>query len=383
MNCLPMLFKKTSTGATQTWEIMWEGAKLWTRFGQQGGKIQETVPTICLGKNIGRSNETTPEEQAGLEAQAQWEKKLRNSGYVQSLDAAHEGAVDASVQGEVWPMLATKYRDRADKLQWPVAAQRKLNGHRCIAIVDEQGRATLWSRKRQPILSMPHIVKALEALGYPDIRFDGELFDSAFVAQHGLEALSHVVRSSKPVEGHEQIRYHIYDAPLEQTSFRKRLLYRDAILRHRPQPELVAVETLEMPDHDAAMAWLEQMMDEEAAEGIMLRNWAGLYKFHPTGRSDDLQKLKGVGNKYDDAEFKVVGVKQGKKGKMVGKAIFECVTDKGVTFEAKMKGNLDALKEYWEHPERAIGRTLTVQFVGWSKKGKPWFPVALNFRDEL
>ena len=39
-------------------------------------------PTICKGKNIGRSNETSPEQQAEAEAQAKWDKK-RKDGYTQ------------------------------------------------------------------------------------------------------------------------------------------------------------------------------------------------------------------------------------------------------------------------------------------------------------
>jgi len=376
MNQLPTLFKLTSTGAKQQWEVLVDGNLIATKYGQVGGTITHSAWTSCIGKQ-GR----TDKQQAEFEAKALWTKKLKSSGYVQSPESAKAGATDASVLGGEWPMLSAKYREKAAKIKWPVASQRKLNGHRCIAIV-EQFKCTLWSRKRNQILSMPHIVKAIEALGISDAKFDGELFCAKLVEEKGLEALSHLVRSGGPVAGHEVIEYHIFDIPVAGATFRERLAVLGSLIR-APRLPLVLEETIELQDHDAALAWLEERMDEDGAEGIMLRNWDGLYKFSPTGRSDDLQKLKGVGNKYDDAEFVVVGVKEGKKGKMVGKAIFECITDAGVKFNAKMKGDLGKLKAYWEHPDRAIGRRVTVQFIGWSKKGKPWFPVVLQFHAPL
>ena len=84
MTELPRLYKITKTGATQICEISYDGPTFSVRWGQLEGKIQ-TKATPCTGKNIGRSNETTPEFQAMLEATAKHKKKI-DSGYSISLE---------------------------------------------------------------------------------------------------------------------------------------------------------------------------------------------------------------------------------------------------------------------------------------------------------
>lgn len=112
---LPTLYKKTATGADQEWTIWTEGNVIVTRWGQVGGAIQETRDVIETGKNIGRSNETTPEQQAVAEAQSQWEKKLKK-GYVQNLEDARAGKVDSIIEGGITPMLAEKFDEQEHKL---------------------------------------------------------------------------------------------------------------------------------------------------------------------------------------------------------------------------------------------------------------------------
>ena len=93
-----------------------------------------------------------------------------------------------------------------------------------------------------------------------------------------------------------------------------------------------------------------------------------------------LQKYKV----FEDAEFEITGVEEG-RGKLAGHAgSFICVTKEGNEFKAKLKGKLSDLKEYWENQKQYIGKTLTVQFQGLTNKNNvPRFPVALRFRENL
>jgi predicted DNA-binding WGR domain protein len=100
LKLLPTLYKKTATGAAQEWTIGTEGSVIVTRWGQMGGAIQEARDEVKTGKNVGRANETTPIQQAELEAQSQWEKKLKK-GYVQNLDDAQAGKTDAIIEGGI------------------------------------------------------------------------------------------------------------------------------------------------------------------------------------------------------------------------------------------------------------------------------------------
>jgi DNA ligase-1 len=371
----PTLYKLTGTGEVQEWTIIVEGNKIFTRFGRHGGKIQESAPdVISEGKNAGKKNARDPEMQAAAEAQSEWEKKLKK-GYVDSIESAKSGCVSTLVEGGVWPMLAKRYDKDGDKIAWPGFAQPKLDGHRCIAIVDGKGKCTLWSRTRKPINSMPHIVSAIEALKLCNVVLDGELYNHEY--HDRFEELSHFIRQSEPEPGCEIVQYHIYDTVSTDT-FNLRTSWLEKLFRTSRSPYLVRVETIPVVDEDELMAAFEHYR-EQGYEGCMIRNSAGSYDGHPSHRSSDLQKVK----EFEDAEFEVVGVNEG-RGKLAGHGIFVCTTEKGVKFEAKMIGRLEDLKQYLTNTELAIGRMLTVQFQGMTKKsGVPRFPVALRFREDV
>ena len=56
---LPTLYKRTTTGATQSWEIEIEEDKFRTISGQLEGKKITNNWTTCEGKNVGKKNETS------------------------------------------------------------------------------------------------------------------------------------------------------------------------------------------------------------------------------------------------------------------------------------------------------------------------------------
>ena len=369
---LPKLYKTTGTGKTQTWQIFVDGADTYTKFGPTDGTIQTSARETAVPKNEGKANATTAEEQAVLDAESKWRKKLA-SGYVQTMGEIAAGTVDTSIQGGIFPMLAKTYRKDGDKIAFPAYAQPKLDGHRCIAVVDGQGRCTLWTRKRKPYASVPHIVRAVEALGLRNVVLDGELYAAAF--RDKFEQLAHLVRQSVPEAGHEAIEYHVFDMQgadgFGQRHERLSKLMTDA--RH----PIVLVDTRRVDDEAALMAAFEEFR-AQGYEGAMVRNAEGAYESHPTHRSSDLQKIKT----FDDAEWLIVGIKEG-KGKLAGHAIFTCRTQDGAEFDVKLAGDSSALREYFENPDRAIGKLLTVQHQGLTgKSGVPRFPVGLRLRED-
>jgi DNA ligase-1 len=370
---LPTLYKKTSTGADQLWQIETAENCIITRFGQVGGKIQETSDVIRIGKNRGRANETTPREQAELEAKAQWEKKKTAKGYVESLSDARKGKRDALVTGGVDPMLAHRFDEYGQKITYPAFAQPKFDGHRCIAMVDAKGVCTLWSRTRKPITGVPNIVRDVglwaEKTGQRSIALDGELYSHAY--REKFEELTSFIRSEDPKPGHEVVEYHIYDVATPGT-----FADRHCILSAFPMVGAMRqVETVPVTDEDDLMITFDRFL-VQGYEGLMVRNMMGEYV---NKRSYDLQKVK----EFLDSEFEIIGVEEG-RGKLVGHGIFVCKTKDGVEFKAKMKGELESLKQYYEHPRSVIGKLLTVKFQGYTaKNGVPRFPVALRMRENL
>jgi hypothetical protein len=82
----PTLYKQTVTGAINKWSIFVENNYYWTEFGNINGVNQISDKVYCEAKNIGRSNETSNEQQAVLEASSLWKKKRDREGFVLSVE---------------------------------------------------------------------------------------------------------------------------------------------------------------------------------------------------------------------------------------------------------------------------------------------------------
>lgn len=361
---LPTLYKKTSKGQDQYWRIEVKGATIITYYGKVGGKEMTTEDTIKEGKNLGKANETTPQEQAQLEAKSQWEKKLKK-GYVKEIESARKG--ETIHEGGIFPMLAQQFSKHGHKIVYPAYAQPKLDGHRCVADTS----AALWSRTRKPINSMSHIQDDLVKLSLPCI-LDGELYHHDY--RDKFEEITHFIRQTEPIDGCEVVQYHIFDIAADGP-FSERLAWMKKNIRPGKNSSLVLVETRLVNDEDELMLAFEDFL-EQGYEGAIVRNADGLYV---NKRSYDLQKIK----EFDDAEFPIIGVKEG-RGKLQGHAIFTCQlpTSDG-TFDVKLKGATADLKKYFDKPSLWKGKELTVQFQGYTTKNHvPRFPIGLRIRED-
>ena len=371
---LPTLYKLLDTGSVMVWNIMVEdsgttGTSIVTTWGVEGGAVQETRDYISQGKNIGKSNETSPFKQAQSEAESRWTKQQKAKGYIHSREAALVGQRSDLIRGGIDVMLAHKYRDHAKKIQWPAYVQRKYDGIRCAAVI-ENGICTLWSRTRKPITGVPHIARHLtEKLANQNIVLDGELYVHSLKSD--FEKIISYVRQEAPKPGHEVVQYHVYDVVMDgDFSARTRWLQQNMLIGE----PIILAETKMVESEDDMLYYFQESL-ADGYEGCMVRNSASRYEGK---RSYGLQKVKEM----QDAEFIVVGVEEG-RGKMAGKAIFVCLADNGTNFSVKMKGSLGDLVKYIHNPSLAIGKRLTVQFQNLSVYGIPRFPVGLRLRDDL
>jgi DNA ligase 1 len=379
---LPKLFKKTTTGAIQEWTVsvdIIDGVPtIINNYGQVDGKIQESKEQVLSGKNTGRANATTALEQAEAQAKSRWEKQLKK-GYVQNIEDAQAGKTDDVIEGGIFPILAHKFWEQGHKIKFPALAQPKLDGHRCTS-QNINGEITLWSRTRKPIKSCPHIIKAI-AENCLLQRLDGELYNHEY--KENFEDLTSLITPDEPQEGHENIQYHVYDTPIpNMTNFERNKVLQTSKSLFEGTP-IHIVETRVVNSQEELMQAYEDFM-EMGYEGAIVRNMDGMYV---NKRSYDLQKVKV----FDDDEFRIVDIKVGTKGTMAGKAVFICERTRedqqlpaGVTFDCKLKGKLDDLKLYADDKSKVIGKIVTVQYQGYTRKNKkPRFPVALRFRVEL
>ena len=107
------LYKYDTKGKVRQWkgwtELNEDGSvTIKLEHGQQNGKLQIKERIATKGKNIGKSNETTIEQQAQSDLDSIYQKQL-DDGYVQNIDDYVEPRR---------PMLAHKYQDRGKSVDW-------------------------------------------------------------------------------------------------------------------------------------------------------------------------------------------------------------------------------------------------------------------------
>ncbi len=388
----PKLYKLTSSKKIQEWEIFTEGNKIIIIQGQIDGKKQRYEQTIKEGKNIGRANETTPEQQARLEAKSKWEHK-HNKDYHLSVEECNQKVKLANAGGYL-PMLAKPFQNNAERhLKYPCYVQPKLDGLRCIATKDKKG-VQLWFRSGKEITTMGHIVDDLDLIMREGDIFDGELY----IHGEDFNNFTGAIRANKNLNPKiaEKINYHIYDFPringyTEEYTYKRRLqefrFYYSPFILNKFRISFVL--TALIIDFDEAMVDYENFI-KSGFEGIMFRNTDMPYE---QKRSYNLLKYK----EFLEEEFIIISIEEGKgilAGhvgaficriepnrvlKDIGGKTYKFGNEQGI-IRAKMEGTFKVLKYLFEHPEECLGKPLTIKYQNLSKDGIPRFPVGKAIR---
>jgi DNA ligase-1 len=359
MKSFPTLFSRTSTGAVQEWSVIVEGNTFYVIAGQLNGKLVTSEPTVCEGKNIGRANQTTPEEQALSEAQSKWEKKLK-TGYTTDIKK-----IDSCVT-YTEPMLAKNFEDRLDKIDWDegVFVQNKYNGARCVATYDGE-RVRLTTRKGEEYISVAHIAKDLDKFfeKYPLAVLDGELF--SYEHRQKLNELMSIIRKSKKVtdadlkKSEEIVKFHIYDGYYldklgPEIRYDVRKTWIDEQLP-KYSKYYRKVETELAHSLDEVRAIFNKYVDD-GQEGVIVRVPTSPYE---NKRSAFLLKWKPL----DTDEAIIVQVHEG-EGNWSGVAKTATLEYNGVKFDATFKGTYEQCKEVLDCKKDYIGMEVTFMFNG-------------------
>jgi DNA ligase-1 len=360
---LETIYKATNSGKTQEWTIEVVGNKYRTISGQTDGKKITNEWTVVYGKNEGRANATTDKEQCMKEANAKRIKKLE-SGYFEDMKNIY-------MEQYFEPMLAAKWEDYKDKIQYPIYSQAKLDGIRCIVTKDG-----MFSRNGKAIISAPHIFDSVKPLfeTNPDLIFDGELYADKFA--NDFNKIVSLVKKTKPTaddlkESKELIEYHIYDLPSSDKNFIHRI-YDLAILfetRSELHPHCRIVETYKVPSEDVVTELYEKYV-EEGYEGQMLR----LDSKYENKRSKNLLKHKS----FVDEEYTILDICEG-EGNRTGTAgymVFE--TAEGKPFKSNVKGTWDETAEMLKNKKQLIGKQATIKYFNLTPDGIPRFPFVIN-----
>ena len=361
---LPTLYKRVKTGRIQQWSIVVEGDTFFTVEGLVDGKLTASVPTKCDGKNTGRSNETSPREQAVKEAKALWQKKLDRSYHIDIKKCDEKRYFD--------PMLAEKYNDYKHLVTYPIFSQPKLDGIRCIT-----QRSGLWSRYGKPFVSCSHIYNSLTPIfkRFPDIMFDGELYCDKY--KNDFNQIASYVRTSKSLtpEKLNQIKnnleYWIYDLPSHPGNFEDRITYLSDLLDHSFYG-IVLVQTVKIFSEDELNRTYDDYL-ENGIEGQIIRFNTPYEKF----RTQNLLKRK----EFIDEEFVIVDVIEGKGNRTGTAGKFVLLMKDGRTFESNIKGNFSYLREILRRKDELKGMITTVRYGRLTPAGIPRWGYSVAIRD--
>jgi len=200
-------------------------------------------------------------------------------------------------------------------------------------------------------------------VGFPVQILDGELW-----WQRGAyEKTVSIVNRQQPHEGWRKIRFMLFDAPAELTSFSGRLEKIKQLVQQTGSDYLQMIPQTRFATAVALQQRLQEVV-QQGGEGLMLHHQDAFYR---QGRSTKLLKLKV----FSDAEAVVIGYRAG-KGKYQGKVgSLHLRRSDGVTFYAS-SGLSDAQRD--QPPP--LGSVVTYRYQGLTRYGKPRFPVFLRQR---
>lgn len=363
MSNLPVLYTTAANGARRQWKVSIEAgpadtALIVVESGCIGGAITRTERIVASGKNLGKTNATTPLTQAEKEARALWQKKQQ-----------------AIERADLRPMLAHDFSKRGHNISFPCWVQPKLDGVRALF---HCAKREFLTRRGNEMFHLEPIITALSALGSAlelkgIVALDGELF----LPNEEQELLCGILRRK------------VLDPETEQIARRISFNVFDCILTNPDAPfeerksKLIMLDKLGArvqrvsctPCADRAQA--DELLNKFTAdgnEGIILRNILGKYAINT--RSADLQKYK----LEKDDEFEIVDYTTA-EGTEEGAVVWICKTAGGKTFNVRPRGTVESRRALTENARDYIGKMLTVCYQNLTRFGIPRFPRAKAIRD--
>ena len=360
------LYTRDARNNVRVWYMQSLEDKYRTISGIKEGELVTSEWTTCKGKNIGRANATTANQQALKEVESRYTKQLK-TGYF-------EDAGNVDVAQYVEPMLAKSYEDYRGKLDFTAGKWMlniKYNGLRMIATKDG-----LFTRKGERYVSVPHIEQALKPFfnEHPDAVLDGECFNEQY--RQELNEIVKLARKTKKVTANDLqrskdlIRFYVYDGYgftdrlNEEAAYYKRKAWIDHNVTGKY--EFVVKVPQSTINDEAHMMELYNNIVAEGHEGAILRLAAMPYEHK---RSKNLLKVKPL----EDAEFTITNVQEG-SGNWSGKAKIISLRDSsGKEFDATFKGTMEDAAYFLTVKEQWIGKEVTIQFNGYTGLNTPQF----------
>ena len=360
--------------------------------GQYGGKDKVKKTLVKTGKNLGKANATTPFEQAQKDAASRYEKK-RREGYkslgeylmkfqisYDEYETAYGNIVELFEAKNVWyntdhndrpkPMLAHKYKQHKNKVEYPCFIQPKLNGIRCTT--DMKSPLGMMFTREGENYPVAHIIEELKLLKdwliENDYELDGELYC------HGmpLNEIVHNIRT--PNVETAKIKFVVYDfVDTDKTSFITKTFDLNDLIDAYELNYIQYCPTIAVRNEDDLMNYHKEFISQ-GYEGSMVR--ASYEHYEPGFRSHSLLKIK----ESISEEFEIVDAVLPESG-IVEDFNWLCTLKNGKTFKVKAHGTVAQRREWFENKNDFIGKSLSLTFHEYSKEGFPFHIHEVIIRD--
>lgn len=368
------VYKLDSKGKLRVYFIERDEEKYRMVTGIHQGKEVRSKWTTAKAKNVGKSNETTPEVQAKTEVEARFTKK-RNEGYFDSIEEANSNPdgnfLNVMLASEEEKVIA-KYK------AFPQIADPKLDGMRMangIRVIFNSDGIQAISRKGKEILTAGHIVEELKPFfnRHPDVVLDGELYNHDY--KEDFNTLMSIARQMKPTEddlriARENLQFHVYDCYLwndsKITAFERKTL----LMKHLPTSDKVRLVEFKVVNNQKELDAVKEQNLIDGYEGTITRGYNSVYE---NKRSRWLLKHKD----FTTEEFKVVAILAGKGNRsgiagtvqvMVGDQIVGC----------GIRGSHNYCEKLLKNKDSYIGTQATVRHFGPTPDGSLRFPVCID-----
>ena len=413
------LFSKDNAGNVLSWEaklILNKGLyDLQVCHGRFNGAMQFEWERQIEPKNVGKSNETTPLEQALSRLRSRANIKKRK-GYVELSDEEYVAFMRTSpnnqevylrnivpnvktdLDGHVKPMLANHYfrskknwtdptgkvwKDRkyyylknpheekekgAIMPKFPCYGQPKINGVRATISMQEE-EVIIKSRDGMRYDAVVHVKQwMLDIFNRveEDIVFDGELF----IYGESLQTIQGSVKSADL--NTSRVVYIIYDLAIENFTNKERW---EALKQMNEQGLIFGsvelIRTWVLKNDKQVQKFCDRFI-KEGHEGIILRDMNATYNFGR--RRNNMVKLK----RTISEDFLITGVVP--QPKTPNMALFVC-KHLGNTFKVTPTFNNEVKEEILNHPSLYIGKKLQCSFYEWTDDMKPYHIIDTVVRD--
>jgi DNA ligase-1 len=354
------LYKLDSKFKIRVWNIWTEDGILIQEAGILGGKLVQHSKQ-CKSKNVGKSNETSPEEQALLELESEYKGKL-TEGYFETIEEAETEVV-------ILPMLAKSYDDEKHKVDWKNAyVQPKLDGMRCLAHIKDN-KVTLMSRDGKIINNMDHISLSLSFI-MEDIILDGELYAHGLTFQENMK----LIKKYRPGES-EKVQYHIYDCISDNNFITRSNIINIIITDSKIENTKLVITSICNSEKELKEAHILNI--HSGYEGSMLR-W-GLKSYKTNGRSENLLKYKN----FQDLDAEIIDILPNDANPLHGTPLLKYSINKlsGVSssiFKAGVKMSHEDRVDLLANKHLYIGKLANIRFFEWTDDGNPRFPVMIG-----